>query len=310
MSATRQTDSIITVQPFNALFPVDARALSAIADVMRKAGFDPAFPLVLWRGRNIVVDGHTRLEAARLAGIDDVPVVEHEFSSEDVALTYAIHCQRDRRNLTDADILRLVSELDKRRRKGERSDLAPHGAKSGGKSADATAAAIGISARRVERTRAVLDKATPEVKAAVESGGLSLNKAYQKTRDPKTTSDDAAELSDTEKGELERCERVIEAGLKITERGKTPPREKTLSQEIEHYIRETPKHSMQLAWKAAKKSEREDFLRWVDSERVNDLPKGDERDLLRLIPRIKRALNKHPHLRGMVAVDLGIRETT
>ena len=78
---------------------------------------------------------------------------------------------RDRRNLTDADIVRLVAELDKRRTRAEvasiggttggrgRNSLAQSGAKLSNKSADETAAVIGISARKVERTRTVLDKA-------------------------------------------------------------------------------------------------------------------------------------------------------
>jgi hypothetical protein len=38
---------------------------------------------------------------------------------EDAAVAYAIHCQRDRRNITDADILRWTAELDKRMTKAE-----------------------------------------------------------------------------------------------------------------------------------------------------------------------------------------------
>ena len=55
-------------------------------------------------------NGHTRLQAAIAAGIDDVPVVLRAFFDEDTAVEYAIHCQRDRRNLSDADMYRWIAE--------------------------------------------------------------------------------------------------------------------------------------------------------------------------------------------------------
>lgn len=173
--------------PFSTLFPIDRETLEAIAADMRTNGYDAAQPIVLWR--NSVVDGHTRLEAAMLAGVPDVPVVEREFADEDEALQYAIHTQRDRRNLTDADIVRLVGELDKRRTRAagqtrdENGRLQPKAPSEAiGKSAVATAEIIGTSRQKVEKARAVLDKATPEVKAAVMAGERSINSAYQETR--------------------------------------------------------------------------------------------------------------------------------
>lgn len=73
--------------------------------------------------------------------------------------------------MTDADIARLVAELDKRKTRAEVASIGgiarhdnskpPHGGKQATSAAD-TAAIIGVSARKVERTRAVQDKATPE----------------------------------------------------------------------------------------------------------------------------------------------------
>ena len=52
---------------------------------------------------------------------------------------------------------------------------------SGRTSAD-TASAVGISARKVEQARTVIDHAPEEVRAAVESGDMSINAAYQATQ--------------------------------------------------------------------------------------------------------------------------------
>jgi len=177
-----KTDKLDTREPFTTLFPINRVTLEAIAKDMKGRGFDPAAPIVTWDG--IVIDGHTRLEAARMNGITDVPTVDKEFADEDEAIAYAIHAQRARRNLTDADIVRLVGELDKRRTAG-RPKAGEEKLVTGvtnKKSSQETADMIGVNRGKVEKARAVLDKAAPEVKAAVVSGDMTINKAYQETR--------------------------------------------------------------------------------------------------------------------------------
>ena len=74
---------------------------------------------------------------------------------------FAIRAQRNRRNLTEADILRCIETLDKRKKSGERTDLAPSGARlePAVKSARKTAEMLGISPRQVERARTIIDHA-------------------------------------------------------------------------------------------------------------------------------------------------------
>lgn len=185
---------IKTGEPFESLFPVDAHTLDAIAKDMELHGYDDAHPIVLWDEKGVVVDGHTRLQAAIAAGIDDVPVVLSAFFDEDTAVEYAIHCQRDRRNLSDADMLRWIAEVDKRKTAQERAamagrpkageNLASSEAKFNRqerKSAQQTADIVGTSRAKVEKARTVLDKATDEVKQAVEKGEMSINQAYNET---------------------------------------------------------------------------------------------------------------------------------
>ena len=183
---------IQTSEPFDKIFPITDGVLSGLVSDMRRQGYDPAQPVVVWKGRNILIDGHTRLKAAEMAGIDDIPVVERAFDDEDEAVRYSIHCQRDRRNLTDVDITRLVTELNKRMVRGgdRKSDEAKSKAQDCAidrprKSASEIAEIIGTSTRKVEQARTIIDKATPEVRAAVESGEMSINRAYNETRKPK-----------------------------------------------------------------------------------------------------------------------------
>ena len=44
--------------------------------------------------------------------IAEVPVIRQEFKDEKEALEYAIHNQRDRRNLSDAELLRCIEAID------------------------------------------------------------------------------------------------------------------------------------------------------------------------------------------------------
>ena len=77
---------IKTGEPFESLFPVDAHTLDAIAKDMELHGYDDAHPIVLWDEKGIVIDGHTRLQAAIAAGIDDVLVIRNSFEDEDAAV--------------------------------------------------------------------------------------------------------------------------------------------------------------------------------------------------------------------------------
>jgi len=83
------------------------------------------------------------------------------------AVEYAIHSQRDRRNLSDADLLRWIEEVDKRRKAGrpeggEEKLPSVEGNKKRQERASSaeTAAVVGTSARKVEQARTVIDKGT------------------------------------------------------------------------------------------------------------------------------------------------------
>ncbi|MDD5728839.1 MAG: ParB/RepB/Spo0J family partition protein, partial [Victivallales bacterium] len=178
-------DDIKTASPFRDLFPVRKRVLEDIMWDMRKNGYDNSQPLVLWKDHgNVIIDGHTRLVAARKANIYQIPIVFKAFSDEEAALKYAISCQRNRRNLTDNELVACVVELDKRLPSGFRSDLNPNLAPDGARlerSSQATADLLGTSARKVERIRSVMDNAPDKIKRMVKTGRMTINSAYNRT---------------------------------------------------------------------------------------------------------------------------------
>jgi hypothetical protein len=112
------------------------------------------------------------------------------------ARDYAIHTQRDRRNLSDAEIMSVLGVVDKKATgfKGD-SPLAPSGANAERpvKTSHLTAEEIGTSARKIERARKV--STDPEVAAAVKRGELSINKGYNiiRTREKRASASKAHE---------------------------------------------------------------------------------------------------------------------
>ncbi len=102
----------------------------------------------------------------------------------------AIKLQRHRRNMTDADILTCVETLDKKRARGgdrrseARKSIPQDCGIEKGKhsSAGETGELLGISGRKVEQVRTVMDHADEATKEAVKQGDLSINQACEATQ--------------------------------------------------------------------------------------------------------------------------------
>lgn len=75
------------------------KVLATIINSMKKNGFDYSKPLDVLDG--IVIDGNIRFKACHVTGITEISVFEHTFKNEEEALDYAIHNQRNRRNISD-----------------------------------------------------------------------------------------------------------------------------------------------------------------------------------------------------------------
>lgn len=164
---------------FKDLFPVNEVMVNRISGSMQKKGYDKSQPLHVWKERMLLVDGHHRRLAAIKAGLREVPVFYHHFNSMEEALEYAILLQTDRRNLSDAEIYKTLQTLDSLKSRGRTTD--DNEPRQQGKSAEITAQKIGISRSKVEKARTIQNKASPEIKAAVESGTMSIHAAYSDT---------------------------------------------------------------------------------------------------------------------------------
>jgi hypothetical protein len=174
--------------------------LFQIRENMETHGYDFSHPVVLWKDKGIVIDGHSRVNAALRLEFKKVPVYEKDFRDEEDALNYAVHCQVNRRNLPDSEIFRLVQVMDERRKVGRPSkeitanEVNKHPIrivsekfknerfeKESRRSSKITASLLKTSPTKVEKVRTVLDKADEKIKATVLAGEITIHKAYVET---------------------------------------------------------------------------------------------------------------------------------
>jgi ParB-like chromosome segregation protein Spo0J len=153
------------------MFAVNGEILAAIVKSMRESGYDKSQPVVLWKGKDVVVDGHTRLQAAGEAGITEIPAEEKEFNSIEDAKLYAYKRQAERRNLTPAEILGAAMEL---RNKDTRDGT--------GRASEILAGELGVSPSTVKHAKAVAREAPAEIIDEVKNNRMSINKAYLITK--------------------------------------------------------------------------------------------------------------------------------
>lgn len=183
-------NKIRKMKAFETLFEVDLGVVSAIAADMEVTGYDPAQPIVLgegpWTDKPVLVDGHMRLAAALEAGLKDVPVITRVFESEEQAILYAVHIQRDRRNLTEIMLLELAERFiampGKKElrpaaedREGQPVMQAPYG-----RPIEHLSQSLGVSRDQAKKLQAVAKHATVEDKAEIEAGTLTVSGAYER----------------------------------------------------------------------------------------------------------------------------------
>ena len=156
------------------VFTLKTEMIEEVRRSMNEKGYDKSQPITVWKGTNIVVDGHTRLAAAKVAGLDEIPVAEMEFADADEAILYTFERQVLRRNLTQAEILSAVQMMPE------------HKAKNGtGRTAQQLADKLGVSAAHLYQARKVLKEAAPEDIEAVKAEEKTVSEVYNTLRKPK-----------------------------------------------------------------------------------------------------------------------------
>jgi ParB family chromosome partitioning protein len=167
----------IVIDPeFSKVFAAQEKTREEITRKIRMYGYDKSQPLVVWKGENILLDGHTRLEAAKAAGLEEVPVTEMEFGSREDAMLYTFERQALRRNLTPAEILYAAQTLGAGRKERD----------GGGRAAEQLAERLGISAATVYQARKIWMEAPEKDLKAVQKGERSIAAVYRQVTKKKS----------------------------------------------------------------------------------------------------------------------------
>ena len=186
-------DKIEEHEQFKELYSIDEDLLERIAEDMKSNKFDASQPVHIWLFKDedgtehfYLIDGYTRVKAAKLAGLETVPYFEHTFESFEEAHRYALHLQVDRRNLSSIDLLHNIEAL-------MGSEYIQN--MKGNKNA-AMGEMLGVSEKTIERAKFVENNATEEQMEAIESGEATINSTYDELKGKKKKSDRQVSVDD------------------------------------------------------------------------------------------------------------------
>ena len=244
-----------TRKPFSNLFPIKETTLKQITARMRESGFQNLHPLCVWRtDKPVVLDGHTRLQAARQLGITEVPVVQMDFDDEFAAMGFAIAQQLERRNLSVKAMMEYIEIADTLARRGRkkkeqgRSNSCENEEQARGKSSERLAKTLNIPVKRAECLRRIVKDGSEETKAALANEEISINQAYHDTLDRmngrKATADQNENAAskpddDTPVSQEERLRRVEEL-KKIRKESFTDGILSAIEKEVEFELKHYP----------------------------------------------------------------------
>ena len=212
-----EADKITTASPFKELFPVKEEMLESITEDMKKNGFDRTQPLIIWKEKKTLIDGHTRLQAVKNAGIKEVPVIYVSLKDREAATEYAYALQFKRRNLTEGEKFGFAENY--------LCNVAQTGKNESGWKKNDIASILSCSLRTAQKYITVIKNASLEDKECIKQGEKTINQVYNSLRE--SDEKEAAE------------ETLVTNQIKFNKKaGELPPNKKMVSIE-EDFIKET-----------------------------------------------------------------------
>ncbi len=161
---------VTIAEPFKSLFNINNDMLNQIANSMKSNGYDRNHPIIIWKEKGILIDGHTRVQAAKIAGISHIPAFYATFADEEAVMDYMLSVQFNRRNITDAELITLINRVIDRYSKkyGE-----------GSRSQFLNKQFMGLSESKAKKAVVVLENANKTMLSKIQKGMLTISSAYE-----------------------------------------------------------------------------------------------------------------------------------
>lgn len=148
-------------------------------------------PLIVWAGKDIIVDGHNRYSICREHGIP-FAITEESFETEDDVMYWIVMNQIGRRNLNTYSKIEMVLPLTdileqgamQRMLSGRKQDAGagPEPSQGKGRVSEHIAAMVGSSSTVVKQVKKIVNATDEETKMKLRSGDLSINAVYRTIR--------------------------------------------------------------------------------------------------------------------------------
>lgn len=82
----------------NLIAPLTEEEHKSLESNLLEYGFNPAYPVIVWKGHNTLVDGHNRFLLCEKNGIEPC-IIEQEFESREAVINWMVDNQLSRRNI-------------------------------------------------------------------------------------------------------------------------------------------------------------------------------------------------------------------
>jgi len=176
--------------PFKDLFHIYEDVYKEVLEDIKENGYDQNEPLLIWKEEGILIDGHTRLEAAKEAGLKDIPVNLLSFKGGDEAVRYGIKRNSHRRHVKIGDkfrCFRLLDKLDQQGRPKKNNLILNYfpdedRSKEYKTSAERTANLIGVGVTNVNKMRTILFYCEQKDIEKIEAEEISINEAWEEAK--------------------------------------------------------------------------------------------------------------------------------
>lgn len=195
---------------------LSADELQRLEDLILKDGVI-INPILIWN--DVIIDGHNRFFIAKKHGIE-FTTNDISFESDEDAIAWIKENAISQRNLNDYQRSKLVLELEdyyKQQAKGRQQESkkgnknasktsvqnSAHLIEDTGKTRDKLAEKAGVSHDTISKVKFIDNNAIQEIKEQLEAGEISINKAFNETRNPKKEPDEI-DILESSASSLER----------------------------------------------------------------------------------------------------------